>query len=786
MPFLILKRDDIPAGTLQVLDLKPNESQRNLIYETPGQSKYIKPAERGTAETETDAGVVTVTEEVRGLAAYLLTNTCDGVITQATGTVTVASALAGDTVTIGAVLFTAAAVQESGSNNFDVSLVAATGTVVAAGVQSGDTVTIDGITLTAAGETSEGSAEFDEGDPATGTVTAAGVEPGDTVTIAGVTLTASGIQESGGLDFDEGDQATGTVTAAAVLPGDTVTISGITLTASGSQTGGGLDFDEGDPATGTITVAGPMAGGETITINGNVLSNAGAARTSGNDDFDGTLGTDILIASDIVAAINDAANSFDTDVTADNVGGTSAVVTLTAVVPGTVGNAITLASNDGVRLAVSGATLSGGVGTDTTVAASIAAAVNDGGGNGIVGTATASSALGVVTLTAVTPGAVGNAITLASSNGVRLAVSGATFAGGVGTDTTVAASIVAAVGDAGNGLTTTVTAGNVAGLVTLTAVTPGTVGNALTLASSNGVRLAVSGATLLGGVGTNDTVAASITTAINDVTNGIAATVTAAANESTVDLTAVTPGSAGNTITLASSDGTRLAVSGATLSGGSGSDIEAATSLVAALNDGPNGLGAIATASNTGGTSAVVDVTAVPIGVLGNAVTLASSGATLAVSGATLTGGDNADAFTPAVADTLADAVQALYAFGDLDTSAGALTLAAVNAAIAPAVLTTAQHLELLDILAGRTYVVPAGTQIEAASSFDVQPPVGAAGGPGFPATTLRDVFTTDSFLLSATSGHLGIMTRSDFQVFGVTGAAGEAIVIYNDDGTLF
>ena len=92
----------------------------------------------------------------------------------------------------------------------------------------------------------------------------------------------------------------------------------------------------------------------------------------------------------------------------------------------------------------------------------------------------------------------------------------------------------------------------------------------------------------------------------------------------------------------------------------------------------------------------------------------------------------------------------------------------------------------MLDILAGRTYVVPAGTQIEAASSFDVQPPVGAEGGPGFPATTLRNLFTTDSFLLSAAGGNLAIMARSTFQVFGVTGSAGEAVVIYNDDGSLF
>jgi hypothetical protein len=41
MPFICLRRSDIPAGTLQVLDLWPNTSQRNQAIDPAGQTKYI-------------------------------------------------------------------------------------------------------------------------------------------------------------------------------------------------------------------------------------------------------------------------------------------------------------------------------------------------------------------------------------------------------------------------------------------------------------------------------------------------------------------------------------------------------------------------------------------------------------------------------------------------------------------------------------------------------------------------------------------------------------------------
>lgn len=57
---------------------------------------------------------------------------------------------------------------------------------------------------------------------------------------------------------------------------------------------------------------GPQAGASTLdfTINGITLTGVAGARTSGSDDYDKSLGTQALIVADMVAAINDPANSF--------------------------------------------------------------------------------------------------------------------------------------------------------------------------------------------------------------------------------------------------------------------------------------------------------------------------------------------------------------------------------------------------------------------------------------------------------------------------------------------
>lgn len=116
-------------------------------------------------------------------------------------------------------------------------------------------------------------------------------------------------------------------------------------------------------ASGTLTVNATLAAGDTITIDGVVMTGNAGPRTSGSNDFDATLGTVTLLAAEIAAAINDRNNDFARIVRASsNLG----VVTVRALRAGTVGNALTQAATTtpGGRITASGATLSGGTGTE--------------------------------------------------------------------------------------------------------------------------------------------------------------------------------------------------------------------------------------------------------------------------------------------------------------------------------------------------------------------------------------------------------------------------------------
>ena len=134
-----------------------------------------------------------------------------------------------------------------------------------------------------------------------------------------------------------------------------------------------------------------------------------------------------------------------------------------------------------------------------------------------------------------------------------------------------------------------------------------------------------------------------------------------------------------------------------------------------------------------------------------------------------------------------ANAVLALYGFGDLASAAGALTVAAINGALVAGTITAMQHMEVMDILAGRRYELPAGVQVDSdGATFDVQPAVGADGGPGFAANTLRDLFANDGLPLSFVEGELAGFRANGFVYNNVGGANGEAVAVYNDDGTLY
>jgi len=79
MPFICKIRTDVPDGILQVLDLDPNESQRNLIYEPPGQTKYINRVQNDLVTLSQPGGggtpiVTTGTADDLGLSAWLVDN----------------------------------------------------------------------------------------------------------------------------------------------------------------------------------------------------------------------------------------------------------------------------------------------------------------------------------------------------------------------------------------------------------------------------------------------------------------------------------------------------------------------------------------------------------------------------------------------------------------------------------------------------------------------------------------------------------------------------------------
>ena len=109
-------------------------------------------------------------------------------------------------------------------------------------------------------------------------------------------------------------------------------------------------------ATGTVTLASVLAA-DTVTVNGLVYTAVSGTKAD-NTEFD-IDGSDTVDATDLADSItNDVRVGTLNDVTAI---GAAAVVTMTASVSGTVGNAVTLVSSNGSRLAVSGATFAGGI-----------------------------------------------------------------------------------------------------------------------------------------------------------------------------------------------------------------------------------------------------------------------------------------------------------------------------------------------------------------------------------------------------------------------------------------
>ena len=697
--------------------------------------------------------------------------------TFASGTVlNVTGGVIGDTITIGGNVLTGGLTQTSGSDNWDTGQARAT--IIPTGVQPADTISLDGgsgvVLLTAAGAQTPGGLNFDEGDRATGTVTLAGPLPilgtvvpaADTVTIDGIVLTAvEGAPAAG--EFDAGTRAAGGCTLAAVQYGDTVTINtttiggaSVTLTGSTTQLPAGLDFNVGTAATGTVTLSG-VRPGDTLSVAGvPLLAVEGAPAV---DEFDcGTRSTGTVTLTPYALGVPVIGTKVGDAV---SIGG----ITLTATLGG--GGAGTLTWDPGVQatttltvaldpatatITIDGGAAFGGpfvitpnggpanVGTTygsdpagvdpSAIATNIRDVINDGAifGGVLAAAVTASVAGTVVTLTFNQPGVVGNGPTVTSSDGT--VVSAGAFGSvvvGVGDETTAAASLNAAINDVLNGIAGTIATSTVLlGVVTVTAVTPGVAGDSISLVTT-GTDIVLSGATLGGGIGSNQFASDNMVAAIILLANSFD-TIVSAGNASgtstTVTLTAVTPGLVGNGITLSVAPPAaagRMALSGATLSGGVGNNISAASSLVSAINDPGNGLAADVYASNGGGTLAVVTVTAIVPGAAANLVTTTeSTGATrLTWAAGTMLGGIG----TNTTAAFSLDAAIGLSITTVTSVQAGPVcALTAVTPGNVGNLITLASTSSTREILSGPTLAGGLGTNITVATSI-----VAAINDPG-------------------------------------------------------
>lgn len=113
--------------------------------------------------------------------------------------------------------------------------------------------------------------------------------------------------------------------------------------------------DAGVRASGTVTPASVLAA-DTVTING-VVFTAVASNPAANQFL---AGTNPVTGASLAAAINASTSGSIRGYVSATANATTGVVTITAQMCGYPGNLFPLASSNGTRLAVSGATLTGG------------------------------------------------------------------------------------------------------------------------------------------------------------------------------------------------------------------------------------------------------------------------------------------------------------------------------------------------------------------------------------------------------------------------------------------
>jgi hypothetical protein len=327
MPFICLTNANIPDGVVQILDLAPNESQKNNSLDGPGQTRYVN-------RVENDAVALVggrlrlasgVPEDIKGLAAYIADTVDPGGDQQATGTAQAAVVVAGDTLAINGVVFTAV-------EDF------ATGSVeVLAGAVAGDTVTIAGVAFSAvAGGANPALQQFDDvANAGSEILCAASLRTAINDAASQVLLTAA-------LDALVAAPTGGTLTAAAgatavvtLVP----SVAGIWGAATLAESTAGVNFTLSGAA---MTYTDPVAANQEF----------GSAA-----HYEGVADPNVSTATSLAATLNNAA----TDALLEATGGSSITavtggtdtVTMTADDSGTSG-AMTLVSSDPLTIILSG------------------------------------------------------------------------------------------------------------------------------------------------------------------------------------------------------------------------------------------------------------------------------------------------------------------------------------------------------------------------------------------------------------------------------------------------
>jgi hypothetical protein len=525
---------------------------------------------------------------------------------------------------------------------------------------------------------------------ATGTITIT-----DYTQLTGKTFTVGGNTYTEGIHFSAitSNDVTATNLAAVLtldLDFNAVEVGAIiTITAAASGSAGN-SIGMSSNATGGVTLSGAtLAGGydhAVVTVDGTALTQGTNWTASVSNDS---------TATSLAAAIHALANV--------NAGAVTNTVTITAAVAGTAGNSLTMTISDAVNLIKSGNTLSGGIahasitvdgttltqGTNwnavtdnNTTATNIASAIH------ALANVNSTATLAVVTIEAAVAGTAGNLITASVSDAVNLTLSASALSGGLnnaiiiidGTSLTAGSSFTASVSNdstatslaAAINALASVNASATVAHIAIVAASKGTAGNSLATTSTIGSGFTINQATLSGGIagstltvdsqvltagidftaGTNnDTTAESIKTAVHTLAN-----VNATRTNAIVTVTAAVSGTGGNAITMATNRSPHITLSGATLTGGTGTFILTVngTALTESTDWDATTSNAVSATNLSAAINAIVgfDIAIVnniitaywtTPGATGNTKTLVTSDSTnLTISGATFLGGVDA------------------------------------------------------------------------------------------------------------------------------------------------